>query len=188
MLVFSHNIVFIESEIALLCVTMRERARVFAATIQCIIFDIAFAIKKFSFCGGLPNAFWHGHEAFPQVSSQNEIVHLLLILQLPYSKYRGVKICFCSCRYENQNFSLVSHSCHSCSTHVTLVSHSCRLRRTCVALVSHSCCSCLTRVALVLLVSHSCRISVAHVARVLLVSGTRVVNQINPVKLLIFIF
>ena len=28
-------------------------------------FDIAFAIKKFSFCG----AFWHENEAFPKASS-----------------------------------------------------------------------------------------------------------------------
>ena len=36
MLVFSHKIVFIENEAALLYVTMRERARKFASTIWCI--------------------------------------------------------------------------------------------------------------------------------------------------------
>ena len=40
----------------------------------------------------------------------NEIVPLLVIIHLPYSKYRGVKICFYSCPYQNQNFvALVSH-------------------------------------------------------------------------------
>ena len=38
MFVFSHNMVFIENEAALLCVTMREQAREFAAKIQCITF------------------------------------------------------------------------------------------------------------------------------------------------------
>ena len=85
------------------------------------------------------NAFWHGNETFPQVSSQNEIVPLLVIFCLPYSKYRGAKICFYLCRYQNQNFSLVSHSCRSCSTRVALVSFLQHLCGTCVALVSHSC-------------------------------------------------
>ena len=109
------------------------------------------------------NAFWHMNKAFPKVSSQNEIVPLLVIFHLPYSKHRDVKICFYSCRYQNQNFSLVSHSCRLCSTRV--------------ALVSHSCYSCITRVALVLIVSHSCLIRVDRVALVSFVSGTRVVNQ-----------
>ena len=66
MLVFSHKMVFIENEAALLCVTMWERARAFAAqsSIQIQLFDIAFGIKKVSFCG----AFWHGNETFPEVS------------------------------------------------------------------------------------------------------------------------
>ena len=116
-------------------------------------------LKSSVFVVHFPNAFWHGNEAFPQVSSQNETVPLLVIFHLPYSKYRGVKICFYSCRYQNQNFSLVSHSCRSCSIRVALVSfvqHSCH---TCVALmslVSHSCWQCSTRVAFVSLVSHSC--------------------------------
>ena len=72
---------------------------------------------------------------------------------MPYSKYRGVKICFYSCRYQNQNFSLVSHSCRSCSTRVALL-----------LFVWHWCCSC---VALVSFVSHSCRTRVAFVSLVL---------------------
>ena len=53
MLVFSHKIVFIENKAALLCVAMRERARTFVATISVQLFDIAFVIKKFSFCDAL---------------------------------------------------------------------------------------------------------------------------------------
>ena len=120
------------------------------------------------------NAFWHGNETSPKASSQNEIVSLLVVFHFLYSKYKGVKICFYSCRYQNRNFSLVSHSCRSCGTRVALVllvQHSCC---TCVALVSHVC---LTPVALVLLVSHSGCIRVARFALVSFVSGTRIVNQ-----------
>ena len=53
---------------------------------------------------------------------------------------------------QNQNFSLVSHSCRQCSTRVTLV--------------SHSCCSCLTRVASVAIVLHSCRSCLALVLKI----------------------
>ena len=62
-----------------------------------------------------------------------------------------MKICVYSCRYQNQKFSLVSHSFCSCSTRFALMS----FVSTRVALVLHSCPSCLTRVARVALVSHS---------------------------------
>ena len=120
-------------------------------------------LKSLVFVVHFLNAFWHGNEAFPKGSSQNEVVRLLVIFHLPYSKSRGVKICFYSCHYQNQNFSLVSHSCRSCSNRVTLVSfveHLCRTRVTCVSLVLHSCRLCRT-----------------HVAFASLVSGARVVNQ-----------
>ena len=118
-----------------------------------------FPLKSLVFAVRFLNAFWHGKETFPKSNSQNEIVPLLIVFHLPYSKYKGVKICFYSCRYQNQNFSLVSRSCRSCSTRVALVSlvqQSCLTRVTSVALVLHSCHSCCTRV---------------------LVSETRVVNQ-----------
>ena len=83
------------------------------------------------------NAFWHGNEKFPKSSSWNEITPLFVVFHLPYSKYKGVKM-FCSYRYQNQNFSLVSHSCRSCSTCVAVVSF-----------VQHSCCTCLALVLLV---------------------------------------
>ena len=102
------------------------------------------------------NAFWHGNEAFPKGNSQYEIVLLLVVFHLPYSKYKGVKICFYSCRYQNQDFSYVSRSCLSCSTRLALVFHSCHsclTRVASVTLVSHLCRSCHTRVACVW---HSC--------------------------------
>ena len=60
-------------------------------------FDIAFAIKKFNFIVFVVhflNAFWHGNEAFPKDSSSSEIVPLRVVFHLPYSKYKGEKICF----------------------------------------------------------------------------------------------
>ena len=113
-------------------------------------------LKSSVFVVHFSNAFWHGNEAFPKVSSQNEIVPLLVIFHLPYSKYRGVKM-----------FLLVSLSKSKFFTRVTLVSfvqHSCR---TCVALVS--------------LVSHSCCARVVSVTLLSLVSGTRVANQTRSV-------
>ena len=122
-----------------------------------------FPLKSLVFVVHFLNAFWHGNEAFPKYSSQSEIVPLLVVFHLPYSKYKGVKICFYLCRYQNQNFSPVSHSRRSCSTRVAIISfvqHSCR---TYIVLVSHSCRQCRTRVAFVSLVSHSCRTRVAGV-------------------------
>ena len=104
------------------------------------------------------NAFWHGNKAFPKAVLRMKLF-LLVIFHLPQSKYRNAKTCFYSCRYQNQNFPLASHSCGSCSTRVTLTSHSCH-----------------THVAFVSLVSHSCSYRI-RVALVSLVSGTRIVNQ-----------
>ena len=117
-----------------------------------------FPLKRLVFVVHFLNAFWHGKETFPKSNSQNEIVPLLIVFHLPYSKYKGVKICFYLCRYQNQNFSLVLHSCHSCSTRVALVSHSCRQCSTCVALL----------------------------LLVLLVSGTRVVSQTRSLRSSLF--
>ena len=148
MLVLSHKMILIKNEAALLCITMQERAMgicsynlVYNFTIQLIAYSyIAFAIKKFSFCGALFN----GILAWKRAISKRqfiEIVPLLVVFHLPYSKYEGVKICFYSCRYQNQTFSLLSHTCSSCSTRVVLVS-----------LVSQSCRQCRTRVTFLWLV------------------------------------
>ena len=53
MLVFLNKMVFIKNEAALLCITMWERGKAFIATISVQHFDVAFSIKKFSFCGAL---------------------------------------------------------------------------------------------------------------------------------------
>ena len=84
------------------------------------------------------NAFWRGNKAFPKGSSWNEIVPLFVIFHVPCSKYRSVEVCSHSCRYQNQNFSLVSHTCPSCSTRVARVAR--------VSIVSHSYSSCLALV------------------------------------------
>ena len=69
------------------------------------------SLKSLVFVVHFLNAFWHRNKAFPKGSSQNEIVPLLVVFHLPHRKYKGVKICFYSCRYQNQFFSLVPHSC-----------------------------------------------------------------------------
>ena len=160
-LVFSYKMVFIKNEAALLCVTMRERARASTYSYNQVYNFLIYllSLKSSVFVVHFSNAFWHGNEAFPKGSSQNEIVPVFVIVHLPLSEYRGVKICFYSCSYQNQNF-------HSCCTLVVRV-----------ALVSHQCRSCSTCVALVLLVSHSCCTRLSHVAFMSLVSGARVINQ-----------
>ena len=68
---------------------------------------------------------------------------LFAVFYLSYSKYKGVKICFCLCRYQNQFFTrvaLVSFLQHSCRTRVAraalvlLVSHWCHTCRLCCKL------------------------------------------------------
>ena len=128
--------------------------------------NFIFPLKSLVFAVHFLNAFQHGEETFPKSSSQNEIVPLLIVFHLPYSKYKGVKICFYSCRYQNQNFSLVSHSCRSCRTCVALVS-----------LVLHSCRTCVAHISLVPQSCRQCRTRIAFVSLVSLVSDTRAVNQ-----------
>ena len=95
------------------------------------------------------NAFRHGNDAFPKESSLSEIVLFLAIFHLPHRWYRGVKISFHVFRHQNQNFSLVSHSCCLCSADVD----SCCTRVARVSLLSYSCRLCRTRVACVAVVS-----------------------------------
>ena len=114
-------------------------------------------LKSLVFVMRLLNAFWHGNERFPKISSEDKIVPLLVVFLFPYSKYKGVKICFYQCRYQNQNFSHMSHSCHYCSIGIAVVSfvqHSCYTCVGLVLLVSHLS---RTHVAFVSLASHSCR-------------------------------
>ena len=94
------------------------------------------SLKSLVFVVHFLSAFWRGNKAFANGSSENEITLPLAVFHLPYSKYKDLKIWFYSCRYQNQNFSLVSYSCRLCSTRVALVSHSCHYCRTRVAFVS----------------------------------------------------
>ena len=116
-------------------------------------------LKSLVFVVHFLNAFWDGNQTFPNGSPQYEIFPLFVAFHLPYSKHKGVKICFYPRHYLNQNFSLVWHSCRSCSTRVALVPFVQRLCCThvaCVSLLSHSCCQYCTRVEFVSLVSHWC--------------------------------
>ena len=123
---------------------MRARAR--ASTRSVILMNnfliYLLPLKSSVFVVHFSNALWYGNKAFLKGSSWNEIVPLLVIFHLPYSRYRSVKIYFYTCSYQNRNFSLLSYSCRPCSTRVTLVSF-----------MKHSCRSCCTRVAFVSLVS-----------------------------------
>ena len=136
---------FIENEAAVLCVTMRERPRALTCSYNLVYTFLIYLLplKSSVFVVHFSNAFWHRNEAFPKGSSWNEIVPLLIFFHFSYSKCKDIKICFYSCCYQNQFFSLVSHSCRSCSARVPLASHLC-----CSAsLMSHSCHSCCTLVA-----------------------------------------
>ena len=124
MLVFSHKMVFIENEAALLCVTMREGARASTCSYNLVYNFLIYLLplKSLVFVMHFSNALCHVNEAFPKSNSWNQIAPVFVIFHLSYSKYRGVKICFYSCRYQNQNFLLLSHSCCSYSTRVALLS------------------------------------------------------------------
>ena len=124
---------------------MRERERASMCSYNLVYNVLMYLLpfKSLVFVVHFSNGFWHGNEAFPKGSSQNEIAPLIIIFYLSHSKYRSVKICFYSSRYQNRSFSLVSHSCSSCSTRVALVSfvyHSCQ---TCVLLhrLGTECCN-----------------------------------------------
>ena len=82
------------------------------------------------FAAHFSNRFWYGNEAFPKVSSQNEIAFLLVIFHLSYKQL--IQDCenmfSLVCPLQNEIFSLVSfvqllsNSCRSCSTRIALVS------------------------------------------------------------------
>ena len=138
-MVFSHKIVFIKNEAALLYVTMRRSCNAICNYNLMYKFLIQLLpLKRLVFVVHFIDAFWHGNRVFSKGSSQNEIVPLLVVFHLPDSNYKGVNICFYSVVIKLKNF-------HSCRTRVALVS-----------LVSHSCVQCRTRVAFVSLVLHQC--------------------------------
>ena len=111
--------------------------------------DIAFVIKKFSFYGALFKRIlaWKSNISKKYCLEWN--CSSPYSLHLPYSKYKGVKICFYSCRYKFKIF-------HSGRTRVVRVALVSLVYSTRVALLR-------TRVWLVSLVSHLCSIRVARV-------------------------
>ena len=92
-----------------------------------------FLIQLFSLQNQVFVVHFHTHFGMETRHFQ-KVVLLLVIFPLSYSEYRNVKICFHFTVIKIKFFSLVSHSCRSCSI--------------CVALLSHPCCSCCTRVHL----------------------------------------
>ena len=120
MLLDSHKKVFIKND------AMHNYAGIGSSICSCnLVYSFLIQLLRLQrsvFVVDFSNAFWHGNEAFPKGSSQNEIFPLLVIFHLAYSKYRGVKICFYSCRYQNQNFQIKNqYSCHTLITFVLLV-------------------------------------------------------------------
>ena len=129
------------------CVTVRNYAE--TCKVICsynLVYNVLIQLlplKSLFFVVHFLNAFWYENEAFLKDCSQNEIIALLVVFHLPYSKYKGhtlmVLLVSLSKSKFFTRFALVSFVQHSC--------------RTCVAL----CRSYLTHIALVSLVSHSCR-------------------------------
>ena len=108
MLLVSHKVVFVKNEAFLLCATMLERTRAFAATIQCITFDIAFAITKFTRIV-FKIKIWH--------SCLNRVVRVALVLYSCRSCSTRVTLVlhlYCLCLTRVTFVSFVSHSCHLC--------------------------------------------------------------------------
>ena len=140
MLLVSPNVICIENEAVLLCVTMQERERAFAATIYCITFWYNFcivAIKKSGFrgallhiChyqGGFCGALFKYILAWERGISKRYFLQKKysspLIFHLPYSSYRGVFFCvkikvFHSCRTRVVCVALLSLSCRTRVAHV----------------------------------------------------------------------
>ena len=122
-MVFSDKMAFIENEAALLCVTMWKNTRTSTSSYNLVYnFLIHLLLLKSSvFEVHFSNAFWHGKEAFPKRSTSNEIVPLLVIFHLRYSKYRVWKYVFTGVVIKIKTF-------HSCRTRVALVSHASHTR------------------------------------------------------------
>ena len=116
-------------------------------------------LKSSVFLVHFSNIFWHRNKTFPKGISWNEIVSLLVIFHLPYSKYRGVKFFFVPVVIKIKIFD----SCHTRVVCVVLVFHSCRTgaaRVTLVSLVSHSCLALVLRIRLDLLKAYKTSIKV----------------------------
>ena len=148
MLLVSYKVVFIENEAVLLCVTIWECARVFAATISCVTFWYSFYHYKVHILWStFQMHFGMGTRHFQKVilrmklflSLQSFICHVANIGVWKYvftCVVIKIKISH-SCRTRVVRVVLVSHSCWTLLARVSLVLHSCPSCRTCVARVWH---------------------------------------------------
>ena len=96
-----HKVVFIEKEDVLLCLTMLERARAFAATIQCVTSCYHYSSV---FVVHFSKTFWHGNEAFSRQFLEGISYSFSCNLSFAMQLIQVVKICFHSRCYQNQNF------------------------------------------------------------------------------------
>ena len=147
-----YKVVFIENEAVLLCVIMRKRAWVFAATIYCITFWYRVCRYKVQFLWcSFQTRFGTGRSHFQKV------------VLLKWNCFSSCNLSFAMQQMSvlgcKNMFSLVSLSKLKFITSVTLVSfvsYTCRTRVVLVSLLLHSYCLCRTCVALVSLVLHPC--------------------------------
>ena len=111
-------------------------------------------LKNSVFVVHFSNAFSYGNEAFAKVSSQNEIVPLLVIFHFSYCENMFLLV------------SLSKSKIFTCVALMSFVQYSCLTRVVRVTLVLHLCCTRVARASLVSLVSHLCCSCRTHVARV----------------------
>ena len=154
-----------ENEAALLCVTMQERARTSTCSYNIVYNFLIYLwpLKSSVFVVQFQNAFWHRNNAFSKGRFQNEMVPLLIIFHLPYSKQGCENMLLLVSLLKSKFFTrlaLMLFVQHSCCTHVVRVAlalHLCHTCVACVSLVLHSFCSCCSRVTFMSLLSHLCR-------------------------------
>ena len=130
-LVVSHEIVFIENE----AVTIRNYVGTYKIICSYNLVNNfliqLLPLQNSVFAVHFSNEFWHGNMTFPEGSSQNKIIPLLVIFYLPIvntgvSKYVFTRVVikikiFHQCRTRAVRVALVLHSCRSFSTRVELV-------------------------------------------------------------------
>ena len=75
-----------------------------------------FPLQSSVFVAHFSNVFWNVNKAFPKVKLLLSVESFICYI----AKYKGVKICFQLYMYQNQVFSLVSHSCHLRLTRVVV--------------------------------------------------------------------
>ena len=144
-----------ENEAALLYVTMQEGAKTSTCSYNMVYNFLVYLLplKSPVFVVQFQNAFWLRNNAFSKGSFQNEMVPLLIIFHLPYSKQGCANMLLLVSLLKSKfftRFALMLFVQHSCCTHVVRVAlalHLCHTCVACVSLVLHSFCSCCNRVA-----------------------------------------